>query len=78
MVRTPPRYSGLVGGLLLVAHAALLACVGGLTFLMRTCLRWFPALVSDCLRMPNHRVSLKCTDVVVCGWRACAHQAGGR
>ena len=45
-------------GLLFAAHAALLACVGGLAFLMRVCLRWFPALVSDCLRMPNHLVSL--------------------
>ena len=51
-------YSGLVGGLLFAARAALLACVGGLAFIVRVCLRWFPALVSDCLRMPNHHVSL--------------------
>ena len=35
----------LVGGLLLGARAALLACVGGLAFFMRECLWWFPALV---------------------------------
>ena len=40
------------------ARAALLACVGGLAFLIRLCLRWFPALVSDCPGMPNHHVSL--------------------
>ena len=32
----------------LLSRAALLACVGGLAFLIRACLRWFPALVSDC------------------------------
>ena len=51
-------YSSLVGELLFAARAALLACVGGLAFLMRVCLRWFPALNSDCLCMPNHHVSL--------------------
>ena len=40
------------------ARAALLACVGGLAFLMRACLRWFPAQVSDCMRMLNQHVSL--------------------
>ena len=50
--------SALVGGLLFAARAALLACVGGLAFLIRLCLRWFPALVSDCPGMPNHHVSL--------------------
>ena len=51
-------YSSLVEGLLFAARAALLACVDGLAFLMRVRLRWFPALVSDCLRMPDHHVSL--------------------
>ena len=36
------------------ARAALLACVGGLALLMRARLRWFPALVTDLLCMPNH------------------------
>ena len=30
-----------------------------LAFLMRVCLRWFPALVSDCLCMSIHHVSLQ-------------------
>ena len=52
-------YRALVGGLIFGARAALLACVGGLAFLMRMCLRWFPAHVPDCLCVPlNHRVSL--------------------
>ena len=51
-------YSALVGGLPFVARAALLACVRGMAFLVRVCLRWFPALVSDCLYMPNHCISL--------------------
>ena len=51
-------YSSLVGGLLFEACAALLACVGGQAFIVRVCLRWFPALVSDCLRMPNRHDSL--------------------
>ena len=51
-------YSGLVVGLLFAARTALLACVGGLAFLIRVCLRWLPALVSDCLCMPSHHVSL--------------------
>ena len=51
-------YSGLVEGLPFVAHAALLACVGGLSFPMHVYRRWFPALASDCLRMPNDHVSL--------------------
>ena len=52
-------WSGIVvGGLPFVARVALLACVGGLTFLVRMCLWWFPALVPACLCIPNHRVSL--------------------
>ena len=35
-----------------------LVCVGGLAFLVRVYLRCFPALVSDCLCIPNHCVSL--------------------
>ena len=50
-------YSGLVGGLLFVACAAMLACVGGLAFLMRVCPGGIPALVSECLCMHNHHVS---------------------
>ena len=48
----------LVVGLLYAARAPSLAYVGGLAFLMCVCLRWFPALVSDCLYMPHHHVSL--------------------
>ena len=51
-------YSGLAGRLLFVARVALLACVGELTFIVRLCLRCFPALVSDCPYIPNHCVSL--------------------
>ena len=51
-------YSGLVGGLMFAARAALSACVGGLAFLVGVCLRWPPALVSDCLCRPHHHVSL--------------------
>ena len=51
-------YSALIGGLLFAARAALMACVGGLAFLVRVCLRWFPALVSYFLCMLNHHVSL--------------------
>ena len=54
-------YRALIGGLRLGAHAALLACVGGLTFLMRACLRWDYPLVSDCLCIPHHHVSLQHT-----------------
>ena len=36
-----------------MARAALLACVGGLTFIVRVCLWRFPALVPDSLRTPN-------------------------
>ena len=54
-------YSGLVRGLLFAARAALLACIGGLAFLIRVCLWCIPALVSDCLCMPNHHVSLQHT-----------------
>ena len=49
---------GLAGGLPLVARAALLACVGGLAFIMCVCLWWFPALLRACLDLPNHCVSL--------------------
>ena len=31
---------------------------GGLALLVRACLRWFTALVSDCVCMPNHTVAL--------------------
>ena len=51
-------YSSLVVRLLFAARAASLACFGGLAFIVRVCLQRFPALVSDCLRMPTHRVSL--------------------
>ena len=46
-----------VGGLPFVARVALLACVGGLAVIVRVCLWWFPALVSDCVCMLNHCVS---------------------
>ena len=48
-----------LGGCFLVPRAVWLACVGRLAFLVRVCLRCFPALVSDCLYMPNHCVSLQ-------------------
>ena len=51
-------YSGLVGGSPFVARAALLACVGGLTLIVRVCLWLFPAVLSDCLCIRSHRVSL--------------------
>ena len=51
-------YSGLVGGLLFVPLVELLTCIGGLAFLTRVCRALFSALVSDCLRMPNHHVYL--------------------
>ena len=41
-------YSGLVGRLPFMARAAQLACVVGLTFIVRVCLWWVPALVPDC------------------------------
>ena len=47
-----------VGGLPSVARVALLAFVGGLTFILRVCLWWFPALVPACSCIPSHRVSL--------------------
>ena len=49
---------GLAGGLPFVARVVVLACVGGLACLVRVCLWWFPALVSDCLCMPGYCVSL--------------------
>ena len=52
-------WSGIgVGVLPFVARVALLACVGGLTFIVRVCLEWFPALVSDCVCMPGYCISL--------------------
>ena len=51
-------YRALVGGLLFGARAVLLSCVGRLVFLMRVCLRWFPALASGCLCMPQHCVPI--------------------
>ena len=41
-------------GCFLAPRAVLLACVGRLAFLVRVCLRCFPAVVSDCLYMPNY------------------------
>ena len=41
-------------GFLVGAHADLLACVGGLAFLVRVCFRRLPVLVYDCLCVPNH------------------------
>ena len=53
-------WSGIgVGGLPFVARVALLACVGGLTLIVRVCIWWFPALVPACLCIPHHRVSLQ-------------------
>ena len=49
---------GLAGRLLFVARVALLACVGGLAFVVCVCLWWFPAIHPACLCIPNHRVSL--------------------
>ena len=40
-----------------VASLHLVHC-GRLAFLVRVCLRWFPALLSYCLCMPNYCVSL--------------------
>ena len=51
-------YGAPLGGLLFAARAASLACVGELAFLIRVCLRWFPALVSGCLCMPYQHISL--------------------
>ena len=45
----PSQHSGLF-----VAPVAFLACVVALAFTVRVCLRRFPALVSDCLRMHHH------------------------
>ena len=39
-------------------HSFSLKCVGGLAFLTCVCLRWFPALVSGCLCVPHHCISL--------------------
>ena len=50
--------SGLAGGLPFVARVGLLACVGGLAFIVCLCLWWFPTPVPACLCIPNHRVSL--------------------
>ena len=41
-----------------MARVALLACVGGLAHIARVYLWLFPALVSACLCLPNHLVSL--------------------
>ena len=46
-----------LGGCFLAPRAVWLACAGWLTFLVRVCLCWFPALGSDCLCMPNYCVS---------------------
>ena len=59
----------LVGGLLFRARAALLACVDGLAFLMRVCLRWFPALVPDSLCVPSHLSVTQSKNVT----RGCLH-----
>ena len=40
---------------------ALLACVGGLTFIVRACPWWFLAQLPACLCIRNHRVSLQHT-----------------
>lgn len=55
-------YRTLFGGLLLVAHEALLACIDGLAFFSHAFLRWFHDLASDCPCMPNHCVSLEHDD----------------
>ena len=49
--------SCMAGGLLFVPRTAMSACVSGLAFPVRVCLRWFPAVVSECI--PNHHVSLQ-------------------
>ena len=49
---------GLARGLPFVARAALLACVGGLAFVVCVCLLWFPALAPACFCIPNYPVSL--------------------
>ena len=46
-----------LGGLPFVARVALLACIGGLAFVV-CALGGFPALVVACLCFPHHRVSL--------------------
>ena len=62
-------YRALVAGLLVGARAAFLACIGGLAFLMRVCLRWFPALVPDCFCIPHHRVlNIQIYRILVCAW----------
>ena len=52
-------YRTLVEGLMFGTCAAFSACVGRLAFLMRVCFRCFPVLVSGCLCMPHHCVSLQ-------------------
>ena len=42
-----------------VARVALLACIGGLAFVVCVCLWYLPALVRACLRIPNHSISLQ-------------------
>ena len=71
-------YSGLVGGFPFVARVVLLACAGGLTFIVCVCLWRFPALVPACLYIPNHRVSLKhvCTNCACVFMRQHRQQAG--
>ena len=48
-------YSGLVGGLPFMARVALLACVGGLAFVVCA---FGGFLVPACLCIPHHRVHL--------------------
>ena len=50
--------AALVSVLTVTAPAAWLACLWARTFIACVCLRGFPALVSDCLCMPKHHVSL--------------------
>ena len=42
----------------LIGPRCIIVCAGGLAFLTRVSLRWFPAVVIDCLCMSTHRVSL--------------------
>ena len=48
-----------LGGGVAVCGLCSVAGLRWLAFLMRVCLRWFPALVSDCLCMSIHHVSLQ-------------------
>ena len=53
-----PTYDATRGLVLWMCQLRVGDFVGGLAFLVRVCLWWFPALVPDCFCIPNHRVPL--------------------